>query len=220
MVNKMSCSVIARNKSGSTGIVYELPRDTCEKWFGGYRCARVGTVGEGSCFYHSVAFAMNLQNYCYKTTDKERQAIVHAWRKDRFAKTFTKDIYEAMKPKDTYENVIQSIQNPTEWANETHIKHASTILNVNIIFLDIREDSPYCGIHDRRVLYSPGQANVPTIIVAWVNRQHFEPIVRIENTEGLLRTMFIPEDAVDNQFIQAVMKSYADSCKLHKKSSN
>lgn len=215
----MSCSVIARNKSGETGMVYELPRKTCEKWFGNYRCARVGTIGEGSCFYHSLAFAMNFQNYCYQTSDQKRKEIVHTWRTNRFAKTLTKEEYEKFHTKESYEKMLSDIENPTTWANQYHIKHASSILNVNIIFLDLREDSPYCGIHDRRVLYSPENTVVPTIIVAWVNRQHFEPIVRIEDPEkGLLRTMFTADDPVDKEFIEAVMKSYADSCKLHKKS--
>lgn len=213
----MSCTVLSSEKAGGQNHVYELSPAICEEYFGGYRCARVGTIGEGSCFYHSLAFVTNYQDYAYTTSDKQKKEIVYTWRRERFAKTFTPEIYAKIKDKSkTYDELIENFQNPRKWADEIQINHVANVLNLNILFLDLSKNTFYCGTHNKRVLYSPENTkDVPTVIVAWVTHSHFEPIVRLDDpAEGRLRTMFTAQNAFDQQFIQSIMHEYKEVCNL------
>lgn len=60
----------------------------------------------------------------------------------------------------------------------------------------------YCNVHSKDALESLTQdepINMPTILVAWVSRSHFEPIVKIiDCDEGRLRTVFNPAISRDD----------------------
>jgi hypothetical protein len=102
------------------------------------------------------------------------------------------------------------------------IKHASKVLQANIMFLDIARNKFYCGVHDKGVLQA-GTTNAsdtnstPTIIVHWCNHVHFEPIGRIlrsgpQTTE--VQLVFRPsEREEDAALVNALMKTYARECK-------
>lgn len=58
--------------------------------------------------------------------------------------------------------------------------------------------------------------NEPTVIVAWVSRSHFEPIVKIGNAEGgLLRTMFNPAmSREDYDTVKYIMGRMKTACRI------
>ena len=75
------------------------------------------------------------------------------------------------------------------------IKFASKLLGYNILFVDLSSEKMYCNVHSKDTMNSieDEPVNEPTIVVAWVSRSHFEPIVKIGDAEGgRLRTMFNP----------------------------
>ena len=199
--------------------MYELSRDLCEEWFNGARCARVGTIGEGSCFYHSLCFCMNLDDYVGTKTEKEKKEITYSFRK-QFQDTFTEDVYEELKKvcntSKSFEQIYEEIKKPTKWADEVQIRHASNVLNINVMFMDLRKKKVYCGVHSNKLMYPTRQSQmtqIPTIIVAWINNEHFEPIVRLEDINtGNLRTMFkYPED---KEFLDSLITKYKSVCGL------
>jgi transposase-like protein len=216
--NKM-CEGLPGTDAGNTGHVYELATGMCTKWFGSQdKYARVGTIGEGSCFFHSLSYALNRNGYVSLKTDEERKRHVHGWRCETFGKSFTEEAYTRFKTdkyKKSFKTCKTNMCNPTAWADEMSIRHAAEVLNVNIIFMDMRKKEAYCGMHSDVVLYKPQTTGVPTIIVAWVNNQHFEPIVRIEDVDtGHLHTMFHASHAKDKAMIEHLMKTYKVSCNL------
>lgn len=213
----MSCEGL--QGPGDENEIYELPRDLCEEWFGGARCARVGTIGEGSCFYHSLCFCMDQDGYTKTTTMKDKKNITHSFRK-QFEDSFTEDVYndltQVCQTDKPYEKILSEIGTPTKWADEMQIRHASNVLNINVMFIDLRKKKAYCGVHSNKVMYSTRFSKaheVPTIIVAWINNEHFEPIVRLDDIEsGKLRTMFrMPED---QQFLESLLETYKTRCNL------
>lgn len=208
----MSCDGLNGNDAGQTGHVYELDRQTCKKWFGHEgRFGRVGTIGEGSCFFHSVAFALNRDNYS-KLDDDAKKKMVYAWRKS-FADSFTQQDHDLLRIRKKYDLVKKRMEMPTEWADESIIRYVAHKLNMNIIFMDMRTKTAFCGIHNEAVLYGSGDKSIPTVLVAWVNRQHFESIVRIDGPTTL-RTLFSETDAHDRSMIQHLMQTYSDACGL------
>ena len=219
----MSCKpTLSSSTAGETNQVYELSTDLCKKYFGGFRCARVGTIGDGSCFYHSVCFCMNLDDYVNLSTPKKKE-LVHKWRK-QFAKTFTPTVYATLlkvfpDTTKTYEQYLDDFVSSTTWADQIQIKHVSNELNTNIMFIDMRNNNPYCGMHNNRVLYSPlngGNNDINTILIAWVNHEHFEPIVQLKDVStGHLRTVF--KSPEDNSLIQPLVQNYMTKCKINRK---
>lgn len=216
-IDGMSCEGLPGTDAAETGHIYELDRNTVKKWFGRGRYGRVGTIGEGSCFFHSLAFAMNLEvnkdaRYPGLSIADKKQ-FIKEWRRS-FADALTPERFQRLKAKKSYEDFKKDLADVHKWADESIILHVARMLNTNVMFLDMRSKKPYCGIHNDAVLYRPDLENVHTILVAWVNRQHFEPIVRIEGTEGNLRTMYNTSDSGDRALLDRLMTQYSDACGL------
>jgi hypothetical protein len=154
---------------------------------------------------------MNKENYAH-LTEAEKKKLVHAWRCKTFGDACTKDSFmkHARTSSDSaYKTFKKKLCNPTTWADETMIRFASELTNTNIVFLDLRNKETYCGLHNEKVLRGTTDA-VPTIVVAWVNREHFEPIVRIADTSGTLHTMFDTDDSM----VKHLMGAYKSKCEL------
>jgi hypothetical protein len=212
----MSCEGLPGTDAGETGHIYELEKATVKTWFGNGRYGRVGTIGEGSCFFHSVAFAMNLPVGSQRYPDlsiSEKKNFIKQWRKS-FAEMLTQERFQRLKAKVPYDEFKKGLADPSKWADEPIISHVARMLNTNIMFVDMRSKKPYCGIHHDAVLYRPDLDTVDTILVAWVNRQHFEPIVRIETKSGNLRTMFCASDPTDKALLERLMNKYSEACGL------
>lgn len=213
----MSCEGLPGTDAAETGHIYELDKQTVKKWFGKGRYGRVGTIGEGSCFFHSLAFAMNLEtkkNSWYPLLSiSDKKQFIKDWRHS-FADSLSPERFQRLKAKKSYDEFKKDLADPHKWADEPIILHVARMLNTNIMFLDMRSKKPYCGIHNEAVLYRPDLETVHTILVAWVNRQHFEPIVRIESVQGNLRTMFNATDSDDRALLDRLMNQYSDACGL------
>lgn len=205
--------------------LYELPANITHKWFLSGRYARIGTIGDGSCFFHSVCLAINRDNYKDRS-NKEKKDIALALRTD-LSGAFTLEAYNKILKHvvtDTptpYELIKEMLLKPSTWAEEIMIKWTSKYLKCNIVFLNLNSYSMYCGVHDISTAAAIKKCEQPdtiTIIVAWVNHEHFELIVRLdeihENTSVGVRTAFDPTNEKDLVTIRSVMKTYVSKCKV------
>lgn len=220
----MAC--VTRNAESTAELdnVYELNRSTVHRWFKTGRFARVGTIGDGSCFFHSICMALDPQKSYRSASSQRRKDIAHALRCG-FAKHLTMEMYTSIvglmskKYEKQYENVKADLCKPKEWADEVMIKLASAVLGVNIIFLDMSSDSVYCGVHSPKALDAAKRhqrADVVTIVVAWVSHAHFEVIGRIDSvgdTEVEVRLAFDPTIVEDAITIQNLMEAYKSQCR-------
>ena len=86
----MSCLLLDGNKAADEDQMFELPSDVCKKWFNGQRFGRIGTIGDGSCFFHSLCLGLNIAGY--RTSEKKkiayalRKALSDSFRKEDYAK--------------------------------------------------------------------------------------------------------------------------------------
>jgi hypothetical protein len=82
---------LANGTPGNRGIVYEISQKWSSELLGPGRWARVGVIGEGSCFFHSLCFATNRDNYVIKN-EKEQMEIAQGFRCHTFKQKFTEDV--------------------------------------------------------------------------------------------------------------------------------
>jgi len=191
---------------------------SCSWMKGKGRFARMGVQGDGSCFFHSVCALTNLDGYLAASPSKQK-SIAYKFRCD-FSTKFSKNEYERLSAKSSspksYDEEHDGFCSPKVWADEVMIRHASKVLDLNLIFLDLENDKAYCGVHGEDAegdMKRNVRIRQKTALIAWVGRRHFEPIVRVDNAEeGLLTTVFDPKE--DSELINSIMGTYKDECRL------
>ena len=139
--------------------------------FGG-KYARVHVPGDGSCFFHSLAHSLNIDNM--RASDSLTRAEcghnTRAWllRRDEWD-AYREHIHEttAMYPV-TYDIVKES----TTFVDDYIINYISNRLNIAVVIVE----SPKF-VHD-----TLPQAELCLLVVYHKGIQHYEPIVQIANT--------------------------------------
>lgn len=209
-------------KPAEVGQVVELPPEFKE-YLGCGRFGRIGVAGDGSCFFHSICALLHEKNYLNEPPSVQA-TIAHNFR-CRFSKTFKKnDMIHGKRGSndESYEDLRKGFCVPSKWANETMINHASKVLNINLIFLDLTNGLAYCGVHGSESLRGSRTRSVnavkqPTAVFSWVTRSHFEPIVRIESKDPgepvVLTTLFEPSKSEeDANTVEILMAAYDRGC--------
>jgi len=167
-----------------------------------------GVHGKGNCFFDSIACALNCKNYQHTTFLPRREQIgkalrasiekhlddlePHGWagfwnRRNGQFRTTSGDI-------PSYDNVLEQVRNPTQWAEAPLIVYTMAKLNLNHLFLDQSTQSLYCGVADF------SRQKRPLIIILWVDSQHFEPV-------GFSNTMTF-QFPYESSIFQAARDSY------------
>lgn len=187
--------------------IVEKLNGSLQKLLGGTDYVRIGTIGDGSCFFHAVCYAINHRGYV-KKNKKQKQEIAHAFRCN-FKNHVTNDRVERFCKNhnicvDNVEEFKKKLCSSKIWAGQDMITWISEVLRKNIVFIDgdtakIQKGEPqlYCGVRGK------GE----TIIVLWVQKSHFELIGRIHNvgqTHFSLQTEFDPN--------HQIMKKYNFQC--------
>ena len=73
---------------GDRGKVYEITQEYSSQLLGPGRWARVGVIGEGSCFFHCICYVTNRDNYLFKSAE-DQMKIAHTFRCHTFKEKFT-----------------------------------------------------------------------------------------------------------------------------------
>jgi hypothetical protein len=192
------------------------------KWMDGHGVfARMGVQGDGSCFFHSVCAMINKNGYLHANKEKQKE-IAYEFRCN-FTDEFSKKEYDENKTSASknYKTTQDGFCIPKFWADEVMIKHAMKKLDINMIFLDVDGEEAYCGVHGKDTVRSALKDKEITQkmgIVAWVNKSHFELIVRVDDkSTGLITTLFDPvKKEKDRLFVEALMENYMKECNVKK----
>ncbi len=202
-----------QNEATPVNRMQRLRPDLQKKYFGTSSDAYVtyGVHGEGTCFFHSFLAATNAKGYL-TLPDDEQKKLAYKYR-CKLKKTYDKKMHDAYAKKSTsprpFDEVVEDFCDKSAWADETMIRHAADMVGANIIFLDDSSGKIYCGVRGKE------PAKQPTIVVRWVSKAHFEPIMRVvaKNPKKKLiavRGVFEPfTDESDAKDIGHLMKQYA-----------
>lgn len=237
----MSANNLKNTDPARPNHVYELNPAAAKFWFGldksdeRPRIGRWGVHGDGSCAYHSICTALNIDDYVHQNDNVQKQ-IAYKFR-CKFADNLTEDGLRAIVKKTRSKSPVrlsevqEALCDPKVWADETTIQHMAKTLNMNLIFLDMTKNNVYCGVHHEDALGAGGMDDwlsaggiakmPPTIVILWVNHSHFEPLAQILHvgprvTE--LRVVFDPaHNPNDEQLIRSLMSRYKMQCSPRRK---
>lgn len=217
-------------RSGATpvGKLRPLPKKLAKRLFGeklgtSEKWATFGTHGDGSCLYHSIAAAVSRLDPSEKRrytelSAREQKDLVHRWRcsmQDSYTEAQHAKLSRSMRssspPKD---EVRRKLCLSHEWADEIMIRHAADLLDVNLMFVDCMNGHMYCNVHGSH------PEDQPTIVIAWIQHKHFEPIVRVtgkstDGKKGRFRGVLLPQtNADDAEALRALLNSYYFQCAI------
>jgi hypothetical protein len=223
--------IVARKSSAAAvpNTVLELEKEQV-KSFGfpkDIRIARYGVHGDGSCAYHSMCAALNLDDYVHRT-DSDQKRIAYEFRCN-FQSSFSKGRFTAIREtvasgyEKPFKDVKEAFCDPRAWADEVAIKHAAKVLGANIIFVDSDRLRYYCGVHDETAVkagHEGGAAStsIPTMVIFWCNHMHFEPLAQILEVRPnvtRIKLLFFPNKSKDDaRFVDALMGAYTKQCNI------
>jgi len=213
---------LSHNQAATPGCLYELPRTFGEEVFGipntekSPRVARFGVHGDGSCAYHSICAALNLDGY-NSLPEKEQKTIAYKFRcsfregltHERLKKIISKN---RSKSPTTLAQIETALCDPKIWADETAIRLVGESIGINLIFLDAQKNKLYCGVHHEKAM----SLQVPTMVILWINHIHFEPLAIItkfhEHTVEV-KILLDHKNPTDLKMIRHLMDRYTSQCK-------
>ncbi|MCH9716390.1 MAG: hypothetical protein K0U52_04815 [Gammaproteobacteria bacterium] len=189
-----------------------LPQSFQDKYLGKHKeFGRYGVSGDGTCFFHSICAAKNVNDYLHKSP-KEQERIGHRFRCG-FTQHLTEERWNRFKRHQHIQGGIDAATarrhfcDNRKWANEIMIRYVAEALKINLIFIDQKSNQVYCGIRQ--------QSNRPLIIIMWIDQMHFEPIVQIRERQGDqigVQFLFDPKNQRDQDIIRHIYSSYALQC--------
>lgn len=215
---------LALSGATATGKLRLLPDELAVQLFGPEqgapgKWATYGTHGDGSCLYHSIAAAIGRLSKSEKRLysqlpAREQKAIVHRWRctmRDSFTDEQHAKVSKKMRGSSpSAEDVRRKLCLSHEWADEIMIRHASDILDANLMFVDCMTGKLYCHVHGDR------PEDQPTILIAWIAHRHFEPIVRVTSGSpdsgkaGRFRGVMLPHKYPEDRVAVRELLKYHD----------
>lgn len=167
---------------------------------------RLGTIGDGSCFFHSLCAILNTRGYL-SASDYNKRRIAHDFRCS-FQTHFSRKAWNSLQDnfprhvRRTFQDVKTSFCTPHVWAQEEDIKFVSRHLGMNIIFLQVPQNTLFCFMHGNSQLQ-------PTAVIAWVDGGHFEPVM-LRTDAGTLRGVFTAEK--DEDIVEGLCTAFKSQC--------
>ena len=132
---------------------------------GGGAAVRAPVAGDGSCFWHAAACALNYMGF-RGHSPRMQVAIGREFRRRLFAdrdrwETFLRDRgYEGMAPD------IDQMRDETTYADDFSMNFTADVLGIRITVLVNATE---------RLRYGP--AGEPHIVMVWLDNGHFEPVL-------------------------------------------
>lgn len=186
-----------------------LPEKLIQTYFeGDHKYRRFGVHDDGSCFFHTICAACNIRGYRSKTREDKakigrqfRKKIRNKISKQNWDTIWSRrGVTKSGKRLPEIETIKDMLSDHKTWADVYIILYVMDKINLNMIFFDANSNSIYCGV---RGLQSDHQNSV---LVAWINKAHFEPIYRIGSNNDDKEDTFMYSS--DDAFVRQLMQRY------------
>ena len=167
------------------GVFEKVPEAVQKKFGDALPLFRRGVHSDGSCWFHSVAAALNTNNY-HKKSKKEQQKIGHNLRRmilrlltDEYWGNYWKQKNlppQVMKRIPSAEEIRQKLANNREWSDVYMILFTLSTLRINALFTDSQNNKFYCGVSGDCPSMHCKDKDWKNIFIMWLQHSHFEPI--------------------------------------------
>jgi len=180
--------------------------------------AHMGTLGDGTCLFHSMCAALNVKGY--NTASTARRAAIGAQFRAAFTHTLTEPRWRAFLAKQShvppeYESasvatVRSWFRDAARWADEIMIKYVNDYCGADVMFIDATTSKLYCGVRG-------AEPTQPVIMILWLDHSHFEPVLLIQKHCKKTRRVqckmcFDPDDPADARIIRAFRAQMKTQC--------
>lgn len=171
---------------------------------------RLGTHGDGTCFFHSICAAQNHKNYL--TQDVAEQKRIGREYRCAFSKQITDTRWDAFANTNGFtemsaDQARRNFCTSTTWANQAMITFVSQVMRLNILFIDTEGSKMYCGVH--------GGSDEPMIVVLWVEHAHFEPVGAVRGLQSdKTAVQFVFDPVMDASIVDHVVNMYKAQCAI------
>lgn len=75
-----------------------------------------------------------------------------------------------------FSRLTKDVCSTSTWADQTAIQFVGHVLQLDIVFLDMSDETTYCGVR--------GDLDQPMVIIAWVDKSHFEAVLQESGDEN------------------------------------
>lgn len=156
-----------------------------------------GTDGSGSCFFHSLAFALDFKGYQHQRPPKRKE--IGTQFRLLLGKEATENSWKMFMDHYHLQTNVSEGQpyfaRPQYCANEPMILFAAFLCKLNVIFLDVAQEKYYCLPRLHCFTW-------PTSLLLWVDNEHFEPL----SWKGT--SVFTP----DHPLLSSIQTAYEQQC--------
>lgn len=212
--------------------------DSAKHLFGGdaKRMLRRGVHGDGSCFFHTICYALDIQGYRsqrkhdqVRTCEEFRWSLFGRLKPHEWARFLTKHNFSVPKwlapllkhnPATDADMLVMAdnLCNRSVWADEAMIVFTSKKMDVNAMFFDTQLNKLYCGVN--------GSPNQRTLLILWVDKSHFELLCKNQNdpnqnnnhdqtqSHNQNEPQCVFDPVKDKEFIARMFKGYKSQCSL------
>lgn len=170
---------------------------------------RAGVHANGSCFYHSLAYALNADDF-HRHSRASQRSIGHNLRRSLQRRLLRGGEHrwrafwrgKGVTSPPAMRDVCAAMRDLSEWADVWAIAYTMETLRLNLLFFDLTTATLYCGVGNFDARKFPR-----TVMVAWINNSHFEPIVERVGTSH--RSIFPTNGAL----VRHIERNYERACK-------
>ena len=148
---------------------------------------RFYVFGDGNCFFHTIAFLLNFNNYRYVTNSKFQQHLGNVLRKQIVRRSQWNRFLDMTGFTDvapSYETVVSR----TYYADDFVYNFVSRRIGMAIVVLSSMTE--IFSTHNLSTL----DPTYPILLIAWLQNVHFEPIVQVHKQTVEQRGMWAAHD--------------------------
>lgn len=165
----------------------------------GNNAIRIGTIADGSCFFHSILTAIDDE---YLQMNKiERKKRIKEFRQD-LSSYFTQDEYDKLANGNiaslgkqineySYDRMLKKLKDTRIWVGNEFLDFICKTLNINIYIISDRNWEVYKQGVEKEYLYNERN---PTIIILWQGGVHYE-LLGIYNNDKI-QVLFEPDNQI------------------------
>lgn len=165
----------------------------------GENAVRIGTIGDGSCFFHAILTSIddeyiNMNKIERKRKIKElREDLSNSFTEDEYKNLANGNIYELGKTVEqfSYERMLMQLRDTKSWIGNEFLDFICKHIYLNIYIIVDSDWNIYKQGIQKKDIYDNKR---PTIIILWQGGIHYEVFAIYDNIEEKIQTVFEPSN--------------------------